>query len=277
MCVALLAEPASGTSSLERTTQQSRPATYADIHAQQALGRVIVAPDGQFILYEWGHPYLDWVPDVKWMAPSAARRMETFLFKVDLGTWQPTSEYLFAPRAGATYWLGDLSPDGTRVVLFELDHDSRTVRAGVCAFLRHQMHWFVPRPDEGKLEALTAWISNEEFLYPAKDGSARLVRANAVTGEAAPCAECTVETLRTARVAREEASAHALEESAKLRHDDVPSGAKLVGGSPSGDLAVYVKDDLQVLMMVIKRRDRPAQVVFENSRQWPRPRNTGAK
>ncbi len=43
----------------------------------------------------------------------------------------PTSEYLFYPNEGCIYWLGDVSPDGKRVLVFELNHDDRNVRAGV--------------------------------------------------------------------------------------------------------------------------------------------------
>jgi|ADGO01.1.fsa_nt_gi hypothetical protein len=128
-----------GSSGLLLPEPQSKPGTYADMHSGQALGRIIVAPDGMFFLYEWGKPYFGWVPDTDWMAPNAARRLETFLYKVDftphyeydVGRWKRTSEYLFYPNPGGTYWLGDLSPDSKKVAVYELDHDDDHVRAGV--------------------------------------------------------------------------------------------------------------------------------------------------
>lgn len=276
VCVSLLGSWAHGASSLERPAPQTRPAGLADIHAQQALGRVIVAPDGRFMLYEWGHPYLDWVPDVDWMAPSAARRMETFLYKVDLTAPEPTSEYLFEPNAGATYWLGDLSPDSRHVAVFELDHDTNTVRAGVWALQEQKIRWFVPRPDEGQLGGVTAWISDEEFLYPAKGGLARLVRANVITGEARPCPECSLQTVQRAKSLADEAAARAGELAARLGDSRLPEGATLLAGSADGSVAVYARDDANVLMLMVKRAGRPLDVLFENPRQWPRPERTAA-
>ena len=277
VCVSsLLTCPAYGSSSLQRPEPQSEPGTYADMHAGQALGRIIVSPDGMFFLYEWGRPYFGWVPDVEWMAPNAARRLETFLYKVDftpnyeydVGRWKRTSEYLFYPNPGATYWLGDLSPDNRKVVLYELDHDDNNVRTGVFFLEEKQLKWFEPRPDEGRIEGVTAWISDDEFLYPAKGGTAKLIRANAATGEAKPCPECSMETIRRAEEAARAAHARALEHAAKIEADDIPEGANLVAASQNGELAVYVKDDDEVLMVAAKQPGKPVYILFENKRKF---------
>jgi len=256
--------------SVQRKAPQSKPATYADVHAQQALGKVIVTNDGKLILYEWGRPYLNWVPDVDWMAPSAARRLETWLFKVDTTADAPTSELLFYPNAGATYWLGDLSPDESRVAILELDHDDNSVRAGVWHLRDEKFTWFAPRPDEGRFDQVAVWVSAEELLYPGK-GSAQLIRANAATGAAEPCGDCTMAMVQKAKSAVIEARARSKALAAKIETPDLPKGAILVAGSANGQIAVYAKDDAEVLSLMFVQPEYPVWVLFENPRKWPRP------
>jgi hypothetical protein len=262
---------AAGVPSLQRKAPQTKPATYADIHAQQSLGRVIVAPDGKFFLFEWGKPYLNWVPDTDWMAPSAARRLETTLFRLDvIDDYQPKAQLIFPPNGGATYWLGDLSPDSQKVVFFELDHDDHNVRAGVWDFQAQRRTWFKLRPDEGALGGVTPWISADEFLYPVKEGSKR-ARANFKSGDAVLCTECTAAMIRNAEAAAVKAHADAKAAAARIDRSDVPKDAILLAGAANGSIAVYARDNAETLSMMFKWPPYPMLVLFDNPRQWPRP------
>jgi hypothetical protein len=67
------------------------------------------------------------------------------------------------------------------------------------------------------------------------------------------------------------ARARASDRAKRIRPIDVPKGARLVDVAENGEVAVYIKDDKDVLMMIYKRPGWPAQILFENSRHWPKP------
>lgn len=249
---------------------QKRPGTYADVHAQQGVGRVIASSDGKFVVYEWGRPYLNWAPETKWMAPGAAKRLETFLYTVDLDEpdTRTSSEFLFYPNAGCSYWLGDLSADNKHLVVYELSHDDRRVRAGFWSVETKKMQWLTPRADEARIEEGGAWISNDEFLYPIKGGGAVLAKASVVTNMAEPCPECSRETVRMARQNNAEADAHVREIAARVKADDVPKDAVLMAGAGNGSLAIYVRDNKGELSMYYKKPEYPVQTLFTNRREW---------
>lgn len=226
---------------------------------------MIASPDGEFFLYEWMRPY-NWVRDTKWLPPKTAERMQAWLYRVDVTYSDATSEYLFFPDPGSGYWLGDLSPDGTRVTFYELDNDEDKVKAGVWHLMDEKLTWFETPPDAKRLDEPALWLSNEEVAYPAKSGSADLVKANVSTGKTSPCPEC-----KEAWAARKKASSAPAdlkprdgfsEESAKILE-----GARLVARSPKGGLEVYLRDTPEVLAMMYRKGEREVEVIFENSRK----------
>lgn len=253
---------------------QVKPGTYADVHSLQGVGRVEASSDGRFFVYEWGRPYLNWVPQTRWMAPKAARRLQTFLYKVDLTRPGSTSEYLFYPNAGCTYWLGDISPDNRRVIIFELDHDDQRVRAGIYDLEDgdHMVQWLGPRPDEARLEEFSAWISNTEFIYPAKDSKGSMIQASALTKEAWPCAICSVENLRQIREDAASFASNAKNAAARIDRSGVPEDAELVTGAANGSLAIFVQDNKDVLSILFKQSKVSGAVLFENPRKWEAPK-----
>src|SRR5690606_13399334 len=140
------------------TFPQKRGAVYEEIHAYQALGRTAIAPDGSFFLYEWSRPY-DWAPDYKGLPKAVAARTQTFLYKVATSTASGVgshgSEYLFYPAAGATYYLGTLSPDARYLSFYELDWDDKRIRAAVVLTndgVSPKITWFDPVPDAARLD-----------------------------------------------------------------------------------------------------------------------------
>lgn len=249
----------------------SQTGSYADMHTRQAIGRVAVSSDGRFFVYEWARPYLGWVPETKWMKPGAAKRLQTFLYEVDLEEDEPTSEYLFYPNAACTYWLGDLSPDNRHVVVYELNHDDRRVRAGAWSFDKKQMTWFAPQPDEGVLDAGTVWVTHDEFLYIEKGRSSTVIKASVLTGGASACETCTVNAMRKAQQRMKEDDTQTLQAAGGVKAPDVPGDAKLAAASANSSLAVYIKDTAEVLGLSYKRFEEKAQVVFENRRTGSAP------
>jgi hypothetical protein len=254
--------------SVDLNVPQRRPGTYADSYALQAVGRVQVSSDGKFFVYEWGRPYLNWAPDLGWIRPRAASRLQTFLFVVDLTNPHPSSEYLFYPNAGCTYWLGDLSPDNKRVILFELNHDERAVRAGVWSVVGRHVTWFTPRADEERLDKMTAWLSNDEFIFPVVAKRDAFVRASMLTHQTEVCVACTAATVRSLRAVSISA---VMEAESAVRQTDmrgIPQGAKFLAGTVSGSLAVFEHDAEESLSLLYKQRGLSAVALFNNSKQW---------
>ena len=62
--------------------------------------------------------------------------------------------------------------------------------------------------------------------------------------------------------------AQAIEAAAKIPTKSLPKGAALVGGSVGGELAVYARDDAEVLSLICLRPDGSPLVLFENRRKW---------
>ena len=257
--------------SVELGSPQEKAGTYSETYASQGLGRVVASSDGRFVLYEWGRPYLGNPPDARWMAPSSARRLQTFLYKVDLTRPDPTSEYLFYPNASCTYWLGDLSPDNKRAVVFELNHDKREMRIGVWNFEEKEAKaaWFDRPPDQKRFAALTAWISNEVFVYPGAD--VPFVRASLVSNDTQRCTDCSAAVIQALHESVISTADQVRIIGSQIDSADIPKGASIVAAAANGSLSVFVRDDKEALSLLLKRPGQPADIVFENARTWRQP------
>jgi hypothetical protein len=160
-------------------------AVYEGVSAMQALGRVAVPPDGSFLLYEGGRPY-DWAPDLRAVASAAGARKQAFIYTVHTPTEakrheEPTPQHLFPPAPSATYYLGNLSPDGSSVSFYELDCDDKKVWAGSVRASNStvpKITWFEVRPDEVRSNEFPLWISNNESLYPIKGDDTKRLHAS---------------------------------------------------------------------------------------------------
>jgi len=254
-----------------------RAPTPEEIRARQRLGRVIVSPDGQFFLYEWMRPY-NWLRDGGSLPTQVASRMQTWLYKVDVNRSPTTSQYVFFPGSGASYWLGGLSPDGTKVSFYALDDDN-IVKAGVWNMKDEKLTWFETLPDTRRLDELALWVSNDEIAYPG--ASSALIRGNAVTGEAKACADCA-DLLAKARAAEVDqqklaaANAKAASRQAKSnegwasqRAESAPldKDLKVLARSLNGELEVLAKDTPDTLNLLYRKASGTPEVVFENYRK----------
>jgi hypothetical protein len=249
---------------------EPRAPSDAEIRAKQALGRVLVSPDGKLLVYEWMRPY-NWVRDPAGVPAAAASRMQTWLYRVDVGRTPVTSDYLFFPGSGDSYWLGAFSPGGDRISFYELDNDDKSLKLGVATLddpITPKLTWFGAAPDGGKLADAPLWISDHELVYPAAGGSR--VIANADTGETRPCEGCdaVVAAAKQAAPAGRKGDAKGIK---------LPAGARLLARSGDGELTVYEKSDSNSLSLLYEKVGDMggATLVFENERKlaaWSPPK-----
>jgi hypothetical protein len=259
------------------TFPQTRGATYAEIQQHQGLGRFVTSHDSSFFLYEFARPFT-WPPGNAGLAPAAAARKQHLIYKVTtVGDWlfgNPKSELLFYPAAGATYYLGDLSPDSSRVSMYEIDRDDNRIRAAAVKTndgISPQTIWFDLVPDSARLDELPMWTSNEEFVYPIASGPTKLARASVATREAKPCADCDPAMLKRAAAAlRAEAAALRKTSPKPLTRPGtqfkLPEGARVFARSKAGDLEVYAVDTADLLRLMF-RKDEEVFGLFENDRK----------
>jgi hypothetical protein len=256
---ALSVSAASESATTELTFPQKRGATFDEIHLLQALGRVQLDPAGRFFLYEWSRPY-DWAPDATGLPAAAGARKQTFMYKVDTTAGNPTSQLLFQPAPGATYYLGTLSPNAENVSFYEIDRDDNKVRAAVVQTnggLSPKITWFDTTPDVARLDLPAAWLSNDELTFPVKTGFARLAAAGGPARECAECAEL---------VAKSGSSKPGGQPAAK----DLPEGARLLAQIEDGALAVFAIDSAEVLKLMYRKQDA-TYTLFDNARIRKKP------
>ena len=265
LSILFFALPLCGTASVQHA------AMYEEIRTQQSIGRVILSPDGRFFLYEWSRPY-SWTRDTRGLTKKVAQRQQTWLYKVDVeGQLPTTSQYLFHPDPGASYWLGDLSPDSSLVTFYQLDNDDNSVKAGVWDITQSKLIWFDSAPDTEKFDQPAIWKSNEEVAYPTKLGwvrgtlpqkrdiALREGRGSA-TAKTVPCTGCS----SLAIVKQGGQILNAVKTPSRSLHD---VSLKLLGASAARDLTVFSKSTSSVLALYFTRGVGELETIFENSRE----------
>jgi hypothetical protein len=216
----------------------------------------------------------NWLPDAKGLAAAAAARGQAWIYKADTTSSHPTSEYLFYSMPGSTYYLGNLSPDGTRVSLYELNRDDNHARVGVVkleASMSPPITWLDVPPDDARLNQPAAWTSNDELVYPIKSARATLARAAVSTGKAIPCTDCDPTLLTRSSASPPMTAESDTSATASGNHGTatgVPAGAQRIGQSPHGELTIFEVDTPEVLSLLF-RKGESVQTVFENPRKLP--------
>lgn len=246
---------------------QTRAATFEEMHALQQLGRIIVDPSGRYFLFEWARPY-SWLPTWGKLPTTVRRRAHTFLYKVETpDVWSeydaPTTQALLPPAPGATYYLGDISPDGGKVAIYELDLDDGRLRVGIVPILGAappQIRWLDAVPDVKRLEERPHWKSNNEIVVPV--GSS-LQSVNIDTGQSRLCSDCI------------QAPSGGSTERAKLAASAVPipslpPGSELLGKSETNRLEVYALNNADVLAISFAKNGS-AVTVFQDQRTRKQP------
>ena len=256
------------------TFPQKRGAVYDEIRGLQGLGRFIVTPNSDYIVYEWQRPY-DWSPSNKGVSPAAAKRKQSFIYRVNttfdrLKSYEKTtSEYLFYPAPGATYYLGSLSPDAKLISFFEIDRDDNKMRAAVVELndeVSPKITWFTLTPDDARMDLPPVWTSNTELIYPIKTGTTKLARADAKTGQAKPCDDCHPNVLKT----KGTVVGSVVGAGKPFDRKGVEDGAKLIAQSDDGRLSVFsieTPDRLALSFKVIETSDELVLTLFDNDKK----------
>lgn len=245
---------------------QKRGATDDEGRYYQSLGRFVIAPDTSYFLYEWQRPY-NWSPDYTGLGGAVAARKETAIYKVNLTGEKASSEHLFYPAPGATYYMGNLSPDGKWLAFYELGWDDKNIRAGAVLTndgISPRIAWFAPAPDHTQLTKPAVWLSNDELAYPGKGGGwvrgkipEKEPEAPDTTVKARPCRDCSSALLAKAPTVP-------LATGTVPDKQDMPDGAKLL--AQAGDLAIYSIDTPEKLALYFKKGDA-MHTLFENDRR----------
>lgn len=190
LCLSILGGP----QSVAAQSVTSESASRAQSDPGFSFGRLVLSPDGEFFIFEWGRPY-GWSPSPAGLARADAERPQTLLFKVMTpgGSARPrsTATELFPPNAGATYYLGALSPDNRWLSFYELDRDDNTVRAGAVAIVDEvnpKIIWFDRAPAYGLLDRIPSWRSATTLHYPTAAGE---LEVDISDGRTRPCPECS--------------------------------------------------------------------------------------
>jgi hypothetical protein len=265
---------------------EPRAPTDAEIRYKQAIGSALVSPDKQFFVFEWLRPY-NWVRDTGKIPKPAAERMQTWIYRVDIDRTPPNSEYVFFPGSGASYWLGDFSPDGSKLSFYELDNDNNVLKAGVVEFtdpITPRLTWFDAAPDGNKLEQPPVWLSNDEFAYPTKSGFVRaMIVPPPKQDDNAPinmidydkpaktqaCSDCAT-LIAQAKAAHDADEKSKTDQAARKQAAKLPADSRLIAQSPAGDLSVFERSNKKVIGVLFRKgADSPETVVFENERVLP--------
>jgi dipeptidyl aminopeptidase/acylaminoacyl peptidase len=142
----------------------ARALTLDDVLNVEAFGRVVVTPDGRTLLFEQQPPY-ETAPNIESL--SGHVRDESGLglvYSMTLGQTRG-AQLLFHPAPRTGYWIGGLSPDGSKLALYSLS--AGKVRAGVFDLARRRTVWFDFTPNYHYLQQRALWISNDELVYGA--------------------------------------------------------------------------------------------------------------
>jgi hypothetical protein len=255
---------------------QTRAATVEEISALQTIGRVVITPNGKFVIYEWQRPYA-WVPSARSVDTKAARRLQTTIFKVKIAPkrassyelsryGETTSELLIPPSSGSTYYLGSASPDSRYVVVHEFNRVTNSSRTGAVELSNDpapKVVWFDTPPDQSAMDIAPVWTSKEEFLYRAK---AMIVRASVTDASVQPCPQCQLRALpsRELTLAEEDTLA------GSTGSLGLPAGAKLLAQSQDNLVSVYLHSTPDVLALMLQLRDDSSDESLVSLFQNPR-------
>ena len=145
-------------------TADARGLTLDDILKMEAFGRVALTPDGRTLLFEKQPPY-ETAPNIESL--SGHVRDESglgLIYTLSLGQ-AGEAQVLFRPAAHTGYWMGGLSPDGSKLAIYSLS--AGKVRAGVFDLVQRRTVWFDFTPNYHYLQQRAVWVSNDELVYGA--------------------------------------------------------------------------------------------------------------
>ncbi|TSB01586.1 hypothetical protein [Sphingorhabdus contaminans] len=245
---------------LGRAILQRQGATYEEVRKFQKVGRVEITSDASQFVFEWSRPY-NWVPVRRGLSKTDHARQQTFLYLVKIpavGDFSTTAfaESVFPANAGATYYLGGLSPDGSILSFYELDRDDAKVRLGIVSLSGPKPRrpvWFDVPLNREQLNRPARWLTDELLMYPSLDSGWALL--NVSTGVSDVCHNCGQgHGSRTPPI--KQATVPVL---------TLPANARQIAKSQGGELIVYLVDTDSQLSLLYTKGGR-IFVLFENVR-----------
>jgi len=141
---------------------EPRPLTLDDILRKEDFGRAELALSGKLVVFERAAPY-EQAPNREAVHLPGAQGPMFKLYVVDTNR-RRAPQPLFEQDARGGYWIGALSPAGTKVAIYCVV--GRKLRAGVFDLVDRRLTWFDFTPNYFWLMQHPVWISEEELVYP---------------------------------------------------------------------------------------------------------------
>lgn len=136
--------------------------TIDDLLKMEDLGRIVLTPDGRYVIYEH-MPAYEASPNTGALYQTSESSVRAQIHVIDLATSREPRR-LFPQEPSGGYWIGGLSPDGAKLAVYSLVNS--TLRAGVFDLGSGRLVWFSFVPNYYWFSQRAVWISDEELVYP---------------------------------------------------------------------------------------------------------------
>lgn len=146
----------------------ARPLTIEDSLRLEEYGRAVL-PDDQSVIFEHMPAYAASPNPGALESGSFARRFQGQILRADLSEGEVRVAPLFRQARDAGYWLGTLSPAGTKLSVFSLRGER--LRAGIYDFTRRRLRWLSLTPNYASRSADDPfvegpqWVSEDQLLF----------------------------------------------------------------------------------------------------------------
>jgi dipeptidyl aminopeptidase/acylaminoacyl peptidase len=152
----------------------ARPLSVEDILNGETVGNALFSPDGRYLVYERGYKYknhTDFSSLDHFADRGSLRSDEVFVVDLHKPTW---GRPLLPPKnemrrwLGGIFWTAGFSPDGSWLLLYELqDNKVALVAVRLATGTVHRFH-FAPDFSEGYATGkIPLWVSNSKVIYGA--------------------------------------------------------------------------------------------------------------
>lgn len=163
------------------TAARARQFTVDDLTGMESYGQIVVAAASDALLVERRRPYRE-APDFGYDTYFNSRILSRVRYTSlsHPGPLVPLFEQ--APDAG--YWLGSLSPDGSRIVVFRLQR--RRLSLGVLDLRSRRVAWIATPPDLPDSAPGPIWMDSDHLVFvgmtrPRLPGA--ILTGSAMTGD----------------------------------------------------------------------------------------------
>lgn len=141
----------------------SRVLTIEDVLHTEEVDRAFIISGGSRVLFEYSGPWND-LPDPGITGGPSDRLGASIIYLTSVGQAHPAP--IFAPAAGAGYWVDSVSPSGRRVALSWLKH--RHQFSGVFDLITRRLTTLNIVPYLAFQQIHPVWISDHDLVYAAQ-------------------------------------------------------------------------------------------------------------